>query len=796
MRVFKFTPDFMDAEQIEAITVGRKGLLSHSAEKIRNAARDGRTINMIFVGPRGIGKSHTALRLASELSGGGAMTLAQLSEEEYSVSSLDGFFSRVLDELGERGPDAAGTTQDTVERAREVFQEYRKRGRPVVILAENLQTLFSDMEQDLPALRSIILEDQSFFIIGTALSAFDQITSPAAAFYNFFEINRLRGLSAGEIAELVRLRLKGAGETPRDFDVNPDGLRILTGGNPRLVHTLCDIMAQKKSGHDLEKDLMDMLDRLTPFYQARMEAMAPEKRRVFEALALSDGPSTPTEIAGRMGSKNTTVTAHLARLRNDGVVERIRLRRKKETRYQISDRLYRVWREFRTRGGRAKTIAFVRFLKLWYSHEGLIKEYDKESDALESMQPRDAGRARPVLYAMRCILNAMPNGSDLLEDMVNKFVDAGDRRGAESTIRDFRDKKKRGPGGLLSVYGEIVAKNAELRLIPGSRRKDHVRLIHQDIAKADRMIGDSENAPGLETVHAVSRIVKYAMEVDLDLAASVNDHARASIAECEQCRCFTHNHISIMHARNDHAGALKAVNGALEARRDLSLIVLRTRIRIHAEYAQLVDDVGTVRAQNDVSTGDHAEYAQIIDDMGMVVQAEGFPDKFPACVQWSIASDMYGILSETVSKIGAMEKKERDGAVGCFLTGMIAALHEYAPEGGNFRGLEECVKALKPFVTSEIVSGLPLSFIMEHGGGAERVGRTLDVLFKALDRDQLGALPVLKRAVDYILAKDADSLERLHPEQRELAIEMISKMSPGTAIPQEALDSVGLGRRR
>ena len=128
MQVFKFTPDFMDAEQIEAITVGRKGLLIHSAEKIRSAARDGRTINMIFVGPRGIGKSHTALRLASELSGGGKMTLAQLSEEEYSVSSLDRFFSRVLDELGERGPDAAGTTQDTVEHGlSRVFDAAEKR---------------------------------------------------------------------------------------------------------------------------------------------------------------------------------------------------------------------------------------------------------------------------------------------------------------------------------------------------------------------------------------------------------------------------------------------------------------------------------------------------------------------------------------------------------------------------------------------------------------------------------------------------------------------------------------------
>ena len=769
MQVFKFTPDFMDAEQIEAITVGRKGLLAHSAEKIRSAARDGRTINMIFVGPRGIGKSHTALRLASELSGGGKMTLAQLSEEEYSVSSLDGFFSRVLDELGERGPDAAGTTQDTVERARAVFKEYRKRGRPVVILAENLQTLFYEMEQDLPTLRSIILEDQSFFIIGTALSAFDQITSPAAAFYNFFEINKLKGLRADEIGKLLKMRLKNLDELSQDFeDVNLNGLRILTGGNPRLVHMLCDIMVQKKSNHGLEKNLLDLLDGLTPFYQARMEAMPTEKRRVFEALALSDGPSTPTEIAGMIGSKNTVVTAHLARLRNDGIVEKIRIRQKKETRYQISDRLYRVWREFRTRGGRAKTTAFVKFLELWYSDEGLMKEYNKEADALESMPPRDSNMVRPRLYAIRCILNAMPDGSRLLEDAVDKFVDVGDYRGAESTIREFRDKKRAEPAGLLSVYDEIVAKNAELRVIPDSRRKDHTDKICKDIAKVDRMIGASKDVPDSVIVHTVSRVVEYAMKLNLDLASKVNDHARARLAECKECKCLLHNQIAIMYELDDHAGALKAVNDALATQWDLSLIEHRARIHAHmGDKDQAMDDVRILRQEN------------------------SFPRTvLSVCSRLSMFAQLCEILHEQVSEISALEKETRDDVIEDLALDVTMALHVGRLEDENFEALTECIKILKPFITSEIMSGDPLRFIIEHSHGVERVGRTLDVLFKTLDRDQLGSLTILKHVVDYILSKDTDSLERLHPEQRELALEMISKMSPDTSIPQEVLDSV------
>lgn len=764
MSVFKFTPDFMDAEQIRAIAVGRKGLLSHSAEKILNAARDGRTINMIFVGPRGIGKSHTALMLAYELSDRGAVTLAQLSEEEYSVSSLDGFFSRVLEVLGETGEQG----QDAAERARTVFKRYRREGKPVVILAENLQRLFSDMESDLPALRSIMLEDQSFFIIGTALFAFDQITSPAAAFYNFFEINKLKGLRAGEIGKLVKMRLKNLDEISQDFeDVNLNGLRILTGGNPRLIHMLCDIMVQKKSNHGLEKNLMDMLDSLTPFYQIGMDAMPTEKRKVFDALALSDGPSTPTEIAAKMRSKNTAVTAQLMRLRNDGVVERIKLRQKKETRYQISDRLYRVWREFRTRGGRAKTIAFVRFLELWYSDKGLVKEYNKEADALEAMSPGDASVARPRLHAIRCILNAMPDGSKLLEDAVDKFVDAGDYRGAESTIKEFRDKKKSEPINLLSMYNEIVAKNAELRVVSDSRRSDHIDHICKDITEVDRVISTSKDRSGFDIVHTVSKVVEYAIELNVDLAARVNDHARAHLTECKECRCFTYNQISIMYARNDHAGALKVIKDALDRKCDLNMI--GHRAMTHA----LMKD-----------------REQAMNDVQILRQAGGFTRvALSVCSRLSMFVQMLEILHEKFFEIKALEKKIRDDVVEDLLLDVTMALHVGEIEAENFEALTECIKTLKPVITSEIMSGDPLRFMIEHSHGVERVGRTLDVLFKALDGDQLGALAILKCAVGYVRDADTDPLERLHPEQRELAFEMITKISPDALIPQEILDS-------
>ena len=701
MSVFKFTPDLMSKEQIAAITVGRTGLLSHSVEKIRNAIRDERTINMIFVGPHGIGKSHTVLKLASELESDA--TLVRLSEEEYSVSSLDEFFARVLDVLGE------SYDLDIVACARRIFQKYREQGRPVIILAENLQILFSEMSADLPLLRSIILEDHNFFIIGTALYTFEQITSPSVAFYNFFEINRLKGLNTGEINKLIKLQTRDSqSKSSQDSDVvSSDGLRILTGGNPRLVHMLCDIMVQKRSNDSLEQNLMSLLDGLTPFYQTRMEIMPPEKRKVFDTLALSHGPSTPTEIAVKLKLKNTTVTAHLQRLRNDGIVERVKLRPKKETRYQISDRLYRIWREFRTRDGNAKTTEFVRFLELWYLYGGLVTDY--ESRAFESTLPKNTDGARSGLYTMRCILNEMFDASDFLEDVVAKHVAAKDHSGARSAIQDFRNKNKDEPDLLLSAYCEIVAKNAELLVVPREQRENHTLSIFEDFKNADHIITTSLNRHDDDIVHTVYKIIGCALDMNnIDLADSINNHARACLTECKRCVCFTRFQAEIMVERYDYVNALKPINAILGAK-------------------------------------------------------SAYPD---------------------------MDEAVRNDMIESLLLRMIVALHGGVHEAVSSTAFTDCLKAIKPFVTPAMVSSDPLRFLIERGHGVQRIGRTLDVLFAVLDKEQLGMLRILKSAADYARHADTDSLERLHPEQRELAFDMISKISPDTRIPQEVLDSV------
>ena len=68
------------------------------------------------------------------------------------------------------------------------------------------------------------------------------------------------------------------------------GLHILTGGNPRLVKMVFQLMEQGVTP-DFRAQLEGLLDAYTPYFKHRIESMSPQQRRVFDAIALAWDPS-------------------------------------------------------------------------------------------------------------------------------------------------------------------------------------------------------------------------------------------------------------------------------------------------------------------------------------------------------------------------------------------------------------------------------------------------------------------------------------------------------------------------
>ena len=203
MAFFKFTPDLMDVNELEKISIGRNELVQSCVERIHSSIRNKSTSQILFIGPRGIGKSHTLLRILHCLSNSDTVTPVRLAEEEYSISGLDDLCRRILEVLNVPCCDENITAY-----CRNELNKLKNDGRPVVLFVENLQMLFEQIRPDLEKLRSIIQSDQSLCIIGSSLTYFDSLLSPDEPFYKFFDIKHLRGLTEEQVSELIKKRLE------------------------------------------------------------------------------------------------------------------------------------------------------------------------------------------------------------------------------------------------------------------------------------------------------------------------------------------------------------------------------------------------------------------------------------------------------------------------------------------------------------------------------------------------------------------------------------------------------------
>ena len=305
-------------------------------------------------------------------------------------------------------------------------------------------------------------------------------------------------------------------------------------------------------------------------------------------------------------------------------------------------------------------------------------------------------------------------------------------------------------------------------MAPGVKYKNRIADIFDHMREADQMITDS--ADGMHDdgrIHAaVSGLIECAIVLgELNLADSINRHIRAGgVAEWKKCGCFTRQQITIMIMREDYAAALKTIDAALNGGQNPSLIAYRIKT-----YTQMGDRDRAIR------------------DAQILLETDEFlGDVLSTYANFLMFADLLAILREKIPDVESM--KGRNGVISRLLADITEALQRREPDI-NSDALVECVRMLSPFITPEIISAGPLHVLVEHGRGAERIERTLAVLFRALTEDQRGVLQILKCTVDYILTLNTDCLERLHPEQRELSFDMFAKISPATHIPEEILDS-------
>ncbi|MCB1934878.1 MAG: tetratricopeptide repeat protein [Nitrosomonas sp.] len=435
----RFTPSLLSHETLKAIFVKRQRLVDRLVELNNLSSAAVSKHHILLVGPRGIGKTHLVslvyhrLREFPDLES--RQLIAWLREEEWGVSSYLDFLLRILRALSEEYKDngliekienLVELSPDYAEQTAETLITEKCKGKSLLLLVENLDEIFKGLEKNgQEKLRAYFQNNSYIAILAASQGLFNGVSLRNSPFYGFFEINHLQGLTFEDtVIMLTKIARYQGDESLATMISTPHGrariraVHHLAGGNPRLYVVFSQFLS-RESLESLVDPLMQMLDDLTPYYQARMAHLTPQQRKIVEFLCDHRNAVTVKIIAKQNFLTHQTTSSQLKKLREMGYVRSHQSGR--DSYYEVREPLMRLALELKKqRGGPIRL--FVEFLKLWYSTEELVNQlkalssgHTEENDYLnQALEAKRKSKDDPAVRACIDDYNIYINSNDYI----------------------------------------------------------------------------------------------------------------------------------------------------------------------------------------------------------------------------------------------------------------------------------------------------------------------------------------------------------------------------------------------
>ena len=412
-------------ERLRHTTVARAHLLDDAIESLRGSVTRKSKNHLLFIGPRGIGKTHLLScvedAVQSDESLGANVVVVRFPEESNRTLSFADFLIGLCGNLKEVLEDeplwtelfAEVETEDDDARIADTLvpairEENRRRDRTLLVMLENLGEILGRQirdRNDVAAMRKFLMADNGCVLLATAPLHFDGITDVRQPFYDFFDIQILENLTFEETVEVIRLnlewdRLTEIRDTLDDMRPRLQALYRMTGGNPRLTMMLYELIAHE-SITSVQDQFHLLLDRISPFYQGRLNDLPPGQRALLECLAsMRDREKTPAAIAARMRMSQQETSSLLKRLSDARYLRSYRHPRDKRSRlYTIREGFFDIWLAMNlSRGARRRMPFLLDFFGLFYP------SIEAREEKRRQLRPRllqegsvDAGKALDYL---------------------------------------------------------------------------------------------------------------------------------------------------------------------------------------------------------------------------------------------------------------------------------------------------------------------------------------------------------------------------------------------------------------
>ena len=412
-------------ERLRHTSVARQHLLDNAIESLRGSVGRKSKNHLLFIGPRGIGKTHLLSCIEdvvqSDEALGASVVVVRFPEESNRTLSFADFLigmCGILKDVLEDEPlwsELFATVQTEEDDARvadtlvpAIREENRRRDRTLLVMVENLGEILARQirdKNDVAALRKFLMADNGCLLLATAPLHFDGITDVGQPFYDFFDIQILENLSFDETVEVIRLNLEWEERTDilrflEDMRPRLRALYRMTGGNPRLTMMLYELIAHE-SVTSVQDQFHLLLDRISPFYQGRLNDLPPGQRALLECLAsMRDQEKTPAAIAARMRMSQQETSSLLKRLTDAHYLRAVGNPRDRRSRlYTIREGFFDIWLAMNlSRGARKRMPFLLEFFSLFYPSIAARQEKRRQLRAkLLEEGSVDAGKALDYL---------------------------------------------------------------------------------------------------------------------------------------------------------------------------------------------------------------------------------------------------------------------------------------------------------------------------------------------------------------------------------------------------------------
>lgn len=399
-----FTPSMMAPETLETMLVQREPLLQRSLDHVLESLRTGSSHHTLFVGPRGIGKTHLISLLHHRLGGTkeakSKALVAWMREEEWGVTSFFELVLRILRTLDASYPelqvDALTTPlyelplKEAEKLAESILLQVLGTKRLVVLL-ENLDDLFDQLgEQGQKAWRAFIQNHNNMVLVCTTPALFAGVSLQKSVFYGFFDIEALRELDFEDVVNLLsKIAMERGDQELAAFIATSEGrariraVHHLAEGNPRIYIIFAQFLSAQALD-ELVPAFMHTLDELTPYYQARMKELPGQQRKIVEYLVNYRGAAPVKQIAKACFITQQICSSQLKQLKDKRYVRSIEQGR--ESYYELCEPLMRLCMEVKKQRGEPIGL-FVEMLQIWYSeHE--LRQWLEQTESIRGFDAR------------------------------------------------------------------------------------------------------------------------------------------------------------------------------------------------------------------------------------------------------------------------------------------------------------------------------------------------------------------------------------------------------------------------